>query len=78
MPFVSQVLVRVNDVALSLINDELRLAGVDNSTAGLLRRLGLHWLAGLFGGAPTRVHAAQPEAYFLRGEVSHAVRDSRF
>jgi CBS domain-containing protein len=34
-------LVRVNDVALTSLNDELRVAGVDNSTAGLLRRLGL-------------------------------------
>jgi CBS domain-containing protein/sporulation protein YlmC with PRC-barrel domain len=48
-------LVRVNDVALTLINDELRLAGVDNSTAGLLRRLGLQWMAGLFGGARPRL-----------------------
>ncbi len=38
-------LVRVNDVALTPLNDELRLAGVDNSSAGLLRRLGLGWLA---------------------------------
>jgi len=48
-------LVRVNDVALTLINDELRLAGVDNSTAGLLRRLRLEWVAGLFGGARPRL-----------------------
>ena len=48
-------LVRVNDVALTLINDELRLAGVDNSTAGLLRRLGLDWMARPFGGARPRL-----------------------
>jgi CBS domain-containing protein len=48
-------LVRVNDVALTLINDELRLAGVDNSTAGLLRRLGLQWMARPFGGARPRL-----------------------
>jgi hypothetical protein len=63
MPFVSQVLGRVV---------------LDNSTARLLRRLGLGWLARPFGGAPTTVHATQPEAYLLRGEVRHAVRDSRF
>lgn len=42
-------LVRVNDVALTPLNDELRVAGVDNSTAGLLRRLGLEWLARISG-----------------------------
>jgi hypothetical protein len=63
MPFVSQVLGRVV---------------LDNSTAGLVRRLGLEWLACSFGGAPSTVHATQPEAYLLRGEVCHAVRDSRF
>jgi CBS domain-containing protein/sporulation protein YlmC with PRC-barrel domain len=42
-------LVRVNDLALVPINDELRLGGVDSSTAGLLRRLGLEWPAGLLG-----------------------------
>ncbi len=34
-------LVRVNDIALTSLNDELRVAGVDGSTTGLLRRLGL-------------------------------------
>ncbi|MCC6382450.1 MAG: magnesium transporter [Dehalococcoidia bacterium] len=34
-------LVRVNDIALTPLNDELRVAGVDGSTAGLLRRIGL-------------------------------------
>lgn len=38
-------LVRVNDVALTPLNEDLRVAGVDNSTAGLLRRLGLGRLA---------------------------------
>ena len=38
-------LVRVNDLALTPINGDLRLAGVDSSLAGLLRRLGLEWLA---------------------------------
>jgi len=42
-------LVRVNDLALVPINDELRLGGVDSSTAGLLRRLGLPWPSGLLG-----------------------------
>lgn len=31
-----------------------------------------------FDRAPTTVHATQPEAYLVRGEVRHAVRDSRF
>ncbi len=48
-------LVRVNDLALVPINDELRLGGVDSSTAGLLRRLGLTWPAGLLGRGRTRV-----------------------
>ncbi len=34
-------LVRVNDIVLTNLNDELRVAGVDGSTTGLLRRLGL-------------------------------------
>jgi len=38
-------LVRVNDIALTPINGDLRLAGVDNTVAGLLRRLGLEWIA---------------------------------
>jgi len=42
-------LVRVNDLVVTPMNDDLRLAGVDGSTAGLLRRLGLEWLARLFG-----------------------------
>jgi len=40
-------LVRVNDLALTPIEGELRLAGVDSSLAGLLRRLGLEWLTRL-------------------------------
>ena len=42
-------LVRVNDLALTPINGDLRLAGADNSIAGLLRRLGVEWLAHLIG-----------------------------
>ena len=42
-------LVRVNDLALTPINGDLRLAGVDNSVAGLLRRLGVEWLANVAG-----------------------------
>jgi CBS domain-containing protein/sporulation protein YlmC with PRC-barrel domain len=42
-------LVRVNDLSLTPINGDLRLAGVDNSVAGLLRRLGIEWLARLAG-----------------------------
>ncbi len=34
-------LVRVNDVALAQLDNELRVAGVDNSTQGLFRRIGL-------------------------------------
>ena len=34
-------LVRVNDIALTRLNAELRVAGVDGSATGLLRRLGL-------------------------------------
>lgn len=34
-------LVRVNDVALTQLDSDLRVAGVDNSTLGLLRRIGL-------------------------------------
>jgi magnesium transporter len=40
-------LVRVNDLSLTPINGDLRLAGVDNSVAGLARRLGIEWLASL-------------------------------
>jgi len=40
-------LVRVNDLVLTPIEGELRLAGVDSSVAGLLRRLGLEWLTRL-------------------------------
>ena len=39
-------LVRVNDIAITPLNDDLRVAGVDSSFAGLLRRLGLERLAG--------------------------------
>ena len=42
-------LVRVNDLALTAIDGELRLAGVDNTAGGLLRRVGLEWLARLIG-----------------------------
>lgn len=48
-------LVRVNDIALTLINDEMRVAGVDSSTTGLLRRLGLEWLAQVFGRGRVRL-----------------------
>jgi len=48
-------LVRVNDLALVPINDELRLGGVDSSTAGLLRRLGLPWPSGLLGRSRVRL-----------------------
>jgi len=41
-------LVRVNDVALTPLNDELRVAGVDNSTNGLFRRVGLERAARVF------------------------------
>jgi CBS domain-containing protein len=34
-------LVRVNDVALTQVDTDLRVAGVDNSTQGLFRRIGL-------------------------------------
>ena len=34
-------LIRVNDIALTRLNAELRVAGVDGSATGLLRRLGL-------------------------------------
>jgi CBS domain-containing protein len=37
-------LVRVNDISLTPINGDLRLAGVDSSIAGLFRRLGLEWV----------------------------------
>jgi len=42
-------LVRVNDLAVTPIEGELRLAGVDSSFGGLLRRLGADWLARLLG-----------------------------
>ncbi len=42
-------LVRVNDIVLTPVNGDLRLAGVDNSVAGLLRRLGVEWLAHAVG-----------------------------
>jgi hypothetical protein len=42
-------LVRVNDVALTPVNEDLRVAGVDNSTMGLFRRVGMERLAGAFG-----------------------------
>jgi CBS domain-containing protein len=42
-------LVRVNDVALTAVNEDLRVAGVDNSTTGLFRRIGLERLADAIG-----------------------------
>lgn len=45
-------LVRVNDIALTPINGDLRLAGVDSSVVGLLRRLGIDWLARPFRREP--------------------------
>ncbi len=42
-------LVRVNDLALTSLNDELRLAGVDATTGGLVRRLGFDSLARRLG-----------------------------
>lgn len=48
-------LVRVNDLALTPINGDLRLAGVDSSISGLLRRLGIEWLARLIGRARPRL-----------------------
>jgi len=48
-------LVRVNDIALTALNDELRVAGVDNSTSGLLRRVGMEKAAGLFHKRPPKL-----------------------
>jgi magnesium transporter len=48
-------LVRVNDLALTAIDGELRLAGVDNSVGGLLRRIGLEWLSRPFGRGRARL-----------------------
>lgn len=48
-------LVRVNDLGLVPINDELRLGGVDSSTAGLLRRLGLPWPSRFLGRSRVRL-----------------------
>ncbi len=48
-------LVRVNDLGLAAINDELRLGGVDSSTAGLVRRLGLPWPGRLLGRSRVRL-----------------------
>jgi CBS domain-containing protein/sporulation protein YlmC with PRC-barrel domain len=48
-------LVRVNDLVVTPLDDDLRLAGVDGSTAGLLRRLSLEWLARLFGRSRPRI-----------------------
>ncbi len=41
-------LVRVNDIVLTPVDEHLRVAGVDSSGSGLIRRLGLASLAGLF------------------------------
>ncbi len=38
-------LVRVNDIVLTPVDEHLRVAGIDASTAGLVRRLGLNGLA---------------------------------
>ncbi len=40
--------VRVNDVELARVNGNIYLANVDISTAGLMRRLGLPYLGGIF------------------------------
>lgn len=48
-------LVRVNDVALTPLNDELRVAGVDNSTTGLFRRVGLERAARMFNRRAARL-----------------------
>lgn len=48
-------LVRVNDVALTPLNDELRVAGVDNSTSGLFRRVGLEKAAKFIGQKPAKL-----------------------
>ena len=40
--------VRVNDVELARVNGNIYLANVDISTAGLMRRLGLPYLGGMF------------------------------
>jgi len=48
-------LVRVNDLVVTPLDDDLRLAGVDASTAGLLRRLSLGWLARLLGQSRPRL-----------------------
>jgi CBS domain-containing protein/sporulation protein YlmC with PRC-barrel domain len=48
-------LVRVNDIALTSLNDDLRVAGVDNSTAGLLRRMGMEKAAGWFNKRPPKL-----------------------
>jgi CBS domain-containing protein/sporulation protein YlmC with PRC-barrel domain len=48
-------LVRVNDLVVTPLDDDLRLAGVDSSTAGLLRRLGLEWIARLLGQGRPRI-----------------------
>ncbi len=48
-------LVRVNDVALTPLNEEMRVAGVDASTSGLLRRSGLERIATAFGRSPGRL-----------------------
>jgi len=45
-------LVRVNDVALTALNEEMRVAGVDASTSGLLRRSGLERIAAAFRRTP--------------------------
>lgn len=48
-------LVRVNDIALTPLNNELRVAGVDNSTSGLLRRIGMERATAWFHKRPPRL-----------------------
>jgi hypothetical protein len=81
MPFVSQVLGRAvldpDGSHVGTLRDLLVALELPYPPAPTLINHELR-LAGLFGGAPTSVHAAPPEACLLRGEVIHAVRDSRF
>lgn len=60
-------LVRVNDIALTRLNDELHVAGVDGSTTGLLRRLGL--------GRLSRAHPTLID--WEQVDISLAVREVR-
>lgn len=62
-------LVRVNDVALTQVNEELRVAGVDNSTGGLFRRVGLEWVAGHLGRSPKLIDWEAVDISPALGEV---------